>query len=86
MSGEVEELTQTGSLVDTDRRHEPVRHPVEREGIAGRQQLVAQRPQEQLLTLHSAEVTAPVLVFISAYQIPMYLTPMVMRGVHQGRQ
>ncbi|WP_170423338.1 hypothetical protein [Ruegeria arenilitoris] len=33
-----------------------------------------------------AEVTAPVLVFISAYQIPMYLTPMVMRRVHQGRQ
>nr|WP_255733431.1 hypothetical protein [Ruegeria sp. Ofav3-42] len=30
------------------------------------------------------EITAPILVFIGAYQIPMYLTPMVMRRVYQA--
>ncbi|WP_298855602.1 hypothetical protein [uncultured Ruegeria sp.] len=29
------------------------------------------------------EVTAPIMAFIGAYQIPMYLTPMVMRGLYQ---
>lgn len=29
------------------------------------------------------EVTAPIMVFIGAYQIPMYLTPMVMRRLYQ---
>ncbi|WP_170476105.1 hypothetical protein [Ruegeria arenilitoris] len=30
------------------------------------------------------EVTAPILVFIGAYQIPMYLTPTVMRRVYRS--
>jgi len=29
------------------------------------------------------EVTAPIMVFIGAYQIPMYLTPLVMRHLYQ---
>ncbi|EEE36110.1 conserved hypothetical protein [Rhodobacteraceae bacterium KLH11] len=30
------------------------------------------------------EVTAPIMVFIGAYQIPMYLTPLVMRRLYQA--
>lgn len=29
-----------------------------------------------------AEVTEPLLLFIACYQIPMYLTPLLMRGIH----
>ena len=29
------------------------------------------------------EVTAPIMVFIGAYQIPMYLTPLIMRRLYQ---
>ena len=32
----------------------------------------------------SPEVTAPIMVFIGAYQIPMYLTPLVMRRLYRG--